>query len=99
MRTGRAIVTFGIGAALLLTAVPVVGQGQGRGGAGNQAVASHPWPTHLADGQPDVQGIWSAANGGSLSLTNPINPQADFDRQAGGVEVRLPSRIIDPPDG
>jgi hypothetical protein len=95
MRTARVIVAFGIGAALLSRALPVVGQGSG----GAATVVSRPWPAHLADGQPDVQGIWSAVNGGSLSLTNPINPQAEFDRQAGGAEVRLPSRIIDPPDG
>ena len=98
MRTERLIVAFGIGAALLSTPVPVVGQGGG--GAGSRAVASNPWPPeHLADGQPDVQGIWSAVSGGSTSLTNPISGAADFDRRVTGVEVHAPSRIIDPPDG
>lgn len=98
MRTERVIVAFGIGAALLWTAAPVVGQGQG--GAENRAVVSKPSPPeHLADGQPDVQGIWSAVNGGSTSLTNPISGGADFERRVTGVEVHLPSRIIDPPDG
>ena len=97
MRTERVIVTLGIGAALLST-VPVVGQG-GRGAAG-RAVVSRPWPpARLADGQPDVQGIWAAVNGGSTSLTNPVSGGADFDRRVTGVEVRAPSRIIDPPDG
>jgi hypothetical protein len=74
--------------------------GQERREAGNPAVAARPWPPErLPDGQPDVQGIWSAVNGGSTSLTNPISGGADFDRRVTGVEVRLPSRIIDPPDG
>src|SRR6202158_1807915 len=99
MRTERVIVAVGITAALWSTAVPVAGQGGG-GGAGNRGVASRPWPPdHLPDGQPDVQGIWSAVNGGSTSLTNPISGQADFDRQVTGVESHVPSRIIDPPDG
>jgi hypothetical protein len=98
MRTERVIVTFGIGAVLLSTAVPVVGQG--RGGAGDRAVVSRPWPpARLADGQPDVQGIWAAVNGGSTSLTTPISGGADFERRVTAVEVRAPSRIIDPPDG
>jgi hypothetical protein len=98
MRTERVIVTFGIGAVLLSTAVPVVGQGGG--GAAARAVVSRPWPpARLADGQPDVQGIWAAVNGGSTSLTNPISGGADFDRRVTGVDVRAPSRIIDPPDG
>lgn len=85
MRTERAVVFFGVGLALLSTAAPIVGQG------------SQPWtPARLADGQPDVQGIWSAVQGSSLSLTNPIDPQAAFNPQA---ELRRPSRIIDPPDG
>jgi hypothetical protein len=98
MRTERLIVSFGLGAALLSTPVPVVGQG--RGGAAKPAVASRPWaPEHLADGQPDVQGIWAAVNAGSTSLTNPVSGGADFERRVTGVEVRNPSRIIDPPDG
>ena len=74
--------------------------GQERKGTGNQPPDAKPWaPARLADGQPDVQGIWSAVNPGSTSLTNPISVNADFDQRAKGVEVRLPSRIIDPPDG
>ena len=97
MRTERGIVCFGIGMALFLTAAPIAGQGNG--GAENRAAVSRPWPpARLADGQPDVQGIWSAVAGGSLSLTNPINPQAGF-QPASEAELRRPSRIIDPPDG
>jgi len=98
MRTERLIVSFGIGAALFLTTVPVVGQG--REGAAKPAAASSPWaPQRLADGQPDVQGIWASQNAGSTSLTNPISGEADFERQATGKVPRNPSRIIDPPDG
>src|SRR6202521_1992169 len=98
MRTDRVIVTFGIGAALLSTAVPVVGQG---GGTADRAAVSRPWPpARLADGQPDMQGTWSAVNGGSTSLTNPITNNQDLERhRTGGVEAHAPSRIIDPPDG
>jgi hypothetical protein len=97
MRMERVIVAFAISAALLSTTAPLAGQG---GGGAARAPASRPWPPdHLPDGQPDVQGIWSAVNGGSTSLTNPISGQADFDRQITGVEPHVPSRIIDPPDG
>jgi len=49
----------------------------------------------LPDGQPDVQGIWAAVLAGSVSLTNPVSQVQDFEK----ANVRLPSRIIDPPDG
>jgi hypothetical protein len=98
MRTERLIVSFGIGAALLSTTVSVVGQG--REAAAKPAVVPRPRVSErLADGQPDVQGIWSAVNAGSVSLTNPVSVAVDFDRQVTGVDVRRPSRIIDPPDG
>ena len=98
MRTERLIVAFGIGAALLSATVSVVGQE--RKEAGTPAVAARPWPpARLADGQPDVQGLWSAVTAGSLSLTNPISVGVDFDQRVTGKDLRLPSRIIDPPDG
>src|SRR5712671_3918565 len=99
MRIAEVIVAFAISAALLSTAAAPLA-GQGGGAAGTRAVTSRPWPPdRLPDGQPDVQGIWSALNGGSTSLTNPISGQADFDRKITGVEPHVPSRIIDPPDG
>ena len=98
MRTDRLIVAFGIGVALLWATVSVAGQE--RKEAGTPAVAARPWPpARLADGQPDVQGLWSAINAGSLSLTNPISVGVDFDQRVTGKDLRLPSRIIDPPDG
>jgi hypothetical protein len=97
MNTRNLIIAFGIGAALLLTTVPL--RGQAPGGAANRP-ASKPWPPQkLSDGQPDVQGIWAAVNGGSTSLTNPISGGEDFDRRVSGENIRRPSRVIDPPDG
>jgi len=98
MNTGRTIVTLGMSGVLLSMAVPAVGQ-ENAPNAGRPAV-SRPWPpARLADGQPDVQGVWSAMAGGSVSLSNPISGGADLERRVTGVDTRVPSRIIDPPDG
>ena len=98
MRAGRLIVASGIGTVLLSVTLAVAGQD--KKGAGPPAVAARPWPpARLADGQPDIQGLWSAVNAGSVSLTNPVSVAVDFDRLATGKEVRMPSRVIDPPDG
>jgi hypothetical protein len=84
--------------AFLLAAVPALGQGAG--GAANRP-EPRPWPpTRLADGQPDVQGVWAAQAGGSVSLSNPISGGMDLQRRLNpGKELRLPSRVIDPADG
>jgi hypothetical protein len=37
--------------------------------------------------------------GGSVSLSNPISGGADLQRRVSGKAIRLPSRVIDPPDG
>jgi len=92
MRTTHAIGSVGI-AVLVWTSTPLLGQEGQR--AGNQAPAASPTFERLPDGQPNVQGTWSAVGGSTVSLTNPISQQADFERQ----NVRLPSRIVDPPDG
>ena len=98
MNTKNLIIAVGIGIALSLTTVAL--QAQGQGGAANRPAASKPWPPQkLSDGQPDVQGIWAAVNGGSTSLTNPISGGEDFDRRVTGENIRRPSRVIDPPDG
>src|SRR5213075_1357721 len=89
MRTERLIVALGIGAALLVTAVPLRGQEQP--GTANRPTASRPWPPKtLSDGQPDVEGIWAATMAGSTSLTNPISGGEDFDRRVKGTEIRRP---------
>ena len=91
MRAGRLIVASGIGAVLLSVTLAVAGQD--KKGAGPPAVAARPWPpARLADGQPDIQGLWSAVNAGSVSLTNPVSVAVDFDRLATGKDVRMPSR-------
>ena len=88
MRTECAIALLGV-AVLLSTTTPV--RGQAREGAGKS-----PAPLgRLADGQPDVQGIWGAVLAGSVSLTNPVSQAQDFEKR----DVRVPSRVIDPPDG
>ena len=98
MKTARRIVTLGMSGVLLSIAVPAVGQ-ENAPNASRPAV-SRPWsPARLADGQPDVQGVWAAMAGGSVSLSNPISGGADLQRRVTGKDIRLPSRLIDPPDG
>jgi hypothetical protein len=97
MRTERLMVAFGIAAALLSATTRVVAQD--RRPAGNPAEVKSSQPARLSDGQPDVQGMWGAVNAGSVSLSNPISVDQDFERHVTGVEARRPSRIIDPPDG
>jgi hypothetical protein len=91
------MVALAIGLSMLSTVASLAGQERRAGG---NPAAARPWPpARLSDGQPDVQGLWAAVNGGSTSLTNPVNGGADFERRVTGVEIRNPSRIIDPPDG
>jgi len=98
MRVPHLIIAFGIGVALWSATATV--RGQEERGTANRPGSSRPWPPQrLADGQPDVQGIWAAVNAGSTSLTNPISGGEDFDRRLSGENIRRPSRIIDPPDG
>ncbi|MBI4486921.1 MAG: hypothetical protein HY655_13000 [Acidobacteria bacterium] len=97
MKSGRMFVALGIGVVLVGLSVPVVAQ-EGQGAASRPA--PRPWPlARLADGQPDVQGVWAATPGGSVSLSNPISGGADLQRRITGQDIRLPSRLIDPPDG
>ena len=88
MRTECTIALLGV-AVLLSTTAPVHSQARAEAGKSPAPLG------RLADGQPDVQGMWSAVLAGSVSLTNPISQAQDFEKQ----NVRLPSRIIDPPDG
>ena len=98
MSNARTIVALGMGIVLVSATAPVVGQ-EGQGAANRPAV-SRPWPpTRLADGQPDVQGTWAAVAGGAVSLDNPLSGGADLQRRITGQDVRVPSRIVDPPDG
>ena len=98
MSTSRMIVILGMSGVLWSMAAPAVGQGDEN--AANRPAVSRPWPpARLADGQPDVQGVWAAMAGGSVSLSNPISGGADLQRRISGKDIRMPSRLIDPPDG
>ena len=98
MRTARTIVIMGMSVVFLSVALPALGQG---GGGGANRPAPKPWPpARLADGQPDVQGVWAAQAGGSVSLSNPISGGMDLQRRlTPGKELRAPSRVVDPADG
>ena len=98
MKAARFLIILGMSVVLLWTTAPVLGQ-EG-GGPSNKPPAPKPWPpARLPDGQPDVQGIYAAMAGGSVSLSNPISGGADLQRRITGKDIRVPSRIIDPPDG
>jgi hypothetical protein len=89
MRSTCAIAFLGV-ALLLSTTAPVHAQ------ARDETTKKPPRPLgRTPDGQPDVQGIWGATRAGSVSLTNPISAAQDFEN----ADLKLPSRIIDPPDG
>jgi hypothetical protein len=68
------------------------------------AKTAAPWvPSRLPDGQPDVQGFWSAEVSGTYSLLNPrkggIRLQEQLLEKAGKKAPTKPTRIVDPPDG
>ena len=90
MRTRHMMVNLGMSIVLLSAAVPAAAQG----GEGAAKPVARPWPpARLADGQPDVQGVWAAQAGGSVSLSNPISGGMDLQRRlTPGKELRLPSR-------
>ena len=61
---------------------------------------SRPWPpAQRVDGQPDVQGVWRPALGGTHSLNPAISSGDYFRNQLAGVTTDNPSRIVDPADG
>src|SRR3984957_16623486 len=83
-----------ITAALSLTVTLVRGQEQ----------AKAPWQQgQTADGQPDLQGFWSANPSGTYDITDPRPGGVRLDEllkvRAGQVGVLKPSRVVDPPDG
>ena len=97
MTIQQMILALGMIGALVSQTVLVADQ---TGGTGARAPAPKPWPPEqLADGQPDVQGLWIPVLGGTVSLTNPMNGGTDFERRVTGTQVRNPSRVVDPPDG
>jgi hypothetical protein len=66
----------------LVLAVPLFGQGQQTPRAQSPSGSARQ-PTRLADGQPDVQGIWGAVIVGVFSLTNPMTGGDDFAQRLG----------------
>jgi hypothetical protein len=60
-------------------------------------------PARTPDGQPDLQGFWTAAVAGTYDLTDPRGGEIRLEEVAlaarGIVRKPNPSRIIDPPDG
>ena len=67
--------------------------------------AAAPWPAHLPDGQPDMQGVWITAEYGMSCLKDPSRGVGCFTDHDGpnGDNGQLPrkfaSRIIDTTDG
>jgi hypothetical protein len=63
-----------------------------------------PWTAaRTSDGQPDLQGFWTATVAGTYDLTDPRGGEIRLEEVAlatrGIVRKPNPSRIIDPPDG
>jgi hypothetical protein len=98
-RRRRARVRGGIGiaTALLLSLLPSAIFAQRR------AAATSWTPARTADGQPDLQGFWTAEVGGTYDLTDPRGGEIRVEEvaQAARGLVRKPnaSRVVDPPDG
>jgi len=85
---------FALGVIFVALAMPLSSQ-QPR----NESAAKTWPPPRLADGQPDVQGLWRPTLNGTQSLTAPMTGEAEFNARITGVPVRNPSRIVDPPAG
>jgi hypothetical protein len=84
----------------ILLATPLSGQQPQTAQNDRPETAPTPWqPTRLADGQPDVQGVWRPVIGGSFSLTSPMTGAAQFRGLITGKMPNNPSRIVDPPSG
>jgi hypothetical protein len=72
--------------------------------AQNATAGGTSWtPARTPDGQPDLQGFWTAAVAGTYDLTDPRGGEIRLEEVAlaarGIVRTPNPSRIIDPPDG
>ena len=107
----RSLLATGLTGALAV--VGVVAAARAQNAAVDKAIASKsaagaetaaPWvSSRLPDGQPDVQGFWSAEVSGTYSLLNPrkggIRLQEQLLERAGKKAPTKPTRIVDPPDG
>ena len=90
MRLQQAVMTLGMGVALLSLSASLSGQGE----------SPRSWvPARTPDGQPDVQGSWRPVSGGTHSLDPAMSGAAEFEERVTGVAKRNPSLIVDPPDG
>jgi hypothetical protein len=87
----------GLAIALLLS-LSTSASGQVPAGAAKPSL-----PGRTADGQPDLQGFWTAEVGGTYDLTDPRGGEIRVEEVAqatrGVVRTPKPSRVIDPPDG
>jgi hypothetical protein len=92
--------TVVLACSMFLPPLPLAGQNSGD----RKPAAAAPWtPARLADGQPDVQGFWTAEIGGTYSLVNPRRGGGRLREQLlerqGATPPAKQSRIVDPPDG
>jgi hypothetical protein len=84
--------------AVLLSLMSMSSAGQGR------TVAAAAWTgPRTPDGQPNVQGLWSAVIQGTYDLTDPRTGGGRLDEilqeRSGKARIVKPSRVVDPPDG
>ena len=90
----QTILALGVSVLLFSLSVPLFGQEE------VPDPQSRPWPpAQRVDGQPDVQGVWRPAIGGTHSLNPAISSGDYFRNQLAGVTTDNPSRIVDPADG
>jgi hypothetical protein len=93
----RAMVSVAAAIVFALTTFPIDAGAQGAGGAASSAVQ------RTTDGQPDLQGFWTAEIGGTYDLTDPRGGEIRVEEVAqasrGVVRKANPSRIVEPRDG
>jgi hypothetical protein len=73
-------------------------------GEAQSPAGATPWtPARTTDGQPDLQGYWTAEVGGTYDLTDPRGGEIRVEEVAqeakGILRKSNPSRVVDPPDG
>ena len=94
MRLHQTTIALAMSVALLTLPVSLSGQEEA------PEPPTAPWPPEqLPDGQPDVQGVWRPAIGGTHSLNPAISSGQLFRNRLAGVTTDNPSRIVDPEDG
>src|SRR6266511_2078747 len=61
----------------------------------NRPTTARPWPpAKTTDGQPNVEGAWRPASGGTHSLDPPLSSAQEFEQRSTGVVRRNPSIIV-----